>query len=135
MSERERQARPAAHRLRDERRALDAEMVEQRAQVIGERRAAGPAGDVGRHAEAAMVERHAGEALAEVRHLLPPRQMVAADAVREDEGRRPARLRAVQLVVQLDVACGRVRHARRVASKRGKLDAGSWIRTDATERQ
>ena len=38
-----------------------------------------------RRRKAAMREGHAGVAVAEVRHLLPPAQVIAAKAVREEE--------------------------------------------------
>ena len=76
---------PAAHRLRH-----DADVG--RAEVIGERREiarvvvrVGTAGRRARRREAAMREGHAGVAVAEVRHLLPPAQVIAAEPMREDQ--------------------------------------------------
>ena len=96
----------AAHRLRDERRALDAELVEQRLEVVDEARGA-LALRVAGSAEAALVDRDATEALAEGGELLPPGDVVAGGAVEEDE----AGPLALLLVEQLDPVELGERHA------------------------
>src|SRR5262249_37586890 len=57
-------------------------------------------------AEAAVIEGDAREAVLEVRHLLPPGQVAAPEAVGEYEGRAPA----VGLVVEVASRAGEERH-------------------------
>ena len=88
VPERESDGRSAAHRLRHDRGPFDLEQVEQRAQIVVEGGAAAllVALAVARPAERAVVEGDAAIALREHRHLLPPAEVVAAGAVREDDG-------------------------------------------------
>jgi hypothetical protein len=74
---------------------LNAEMVEQLAQIFDERIRPWPIRDVARHPEASMVEGDAAKMLRQYRHLLPPTQMASAGAVREHE----CRTFAVNLVI------------------------------------
>src|SRR4051794_35333991 len=62
-----------------------ADVHDQRREVIGIIGGIGTARRRARWCKAAMREGHAGIAAAEVRHLLPPAQMVAAKPVREHE--------------------------------------------------
>src|SRR5689334_9049356 len=57
-----------------------------------------------------MRESDAGVACGEVRHLLPPRQVVAAQAVREDDRRAFARDLVVELGIAAPQAPGRAFH-------------------------
>ena len=87
---------PAAHGLRDDAHVARADMIDERrevARIVGGIRAARRRA---RRRKAAMREGHAGVAIAEVRHLLPPAQVIAAKAVREEEEGAAA----VQLVVE-----------------------------------
>ena len=83
------QAAPAAHRLGHQSDLAEPEMVDQRRQIsriVGRIR---PAGNFARRRKAAVGEGHAGTAAGEVRHLLPPAQVIAAEPVREHD-RRPS---------------------------------------------
>src|SRR5690606_11362938 len=76
----------AAHRLRDDRALLHAEVLDERLEVIDEARDA-LAGGVEGATEAAVVDGDAAVGSAEGRHLLPPRHVVATRAVvPEDDG-------------------------------------------------
>src|SRR5690606_23675219 len=75
VREREVEAGPTAHGLRDKDRSFDLECVEEAAQVVDEGGGVAPV-EVARLAEAAMVEGDAAIAFAEVWHLLPPRYVV-----------------------------------------------------------
>src|SRR6185436_15373956 len=94
------QAGPAAHRLRDQPHLLQAELVDERRKVVGI--GIGGRGSVyrSRRREAAVRECHAGVALREMRHLLPPGKMIAPEAVHEYERR------AAALHVVVDAAIG-----------------------------
>src|SRR5688500_4320030 len=99
---------PAPHRLADEVRLRDIEMLKQRVQIAGECRAPRPVARLPRLAECAMVDRYAAMAIGEKRDLLPPAQMIAAAAVREHD-RRTA---AVAFIIELDsVDCCERHHA------------------------
>ena len=91
MGERIFQHRPPAHRLRDEANVGKPQVIDQGGEVAGIVGGIDATRDrVGRR-EAAMGESHAGVAGREVRHLLPPAQVIAAQPVREDERRAAAR--------------------------------------------
>src|SRR5262249_25308954 len=93
-AEREDDPGPATHGLADERHALEAQVIRERFKVVRVGiDARGPRLDA-RGREAAMGEAHAGEPVREIRDLLPPRHVIAAEPVREDE-RRPAPHRLV----------------------------------------
>ena len=80
-------AGPAAHRLADEDGGVELEVVEEGEQVVGEAGEAGAAGGLGGEGEAAVGEHDAGAAGGEVGQLLPPAEVVAAEAVGEDHHR------------------------------------------------
>src|SRR5262249_12169640 len=105
------------------------EVVDQRGQVVDERVAARAVRPVGRGDEAAVGEGDAAVALLEVRHLLPPRRVVAARAVGEDERRSLA----VHLVVELGPIALQERHgclvARAVGGRERRLDGPVATRT------
>ena len=86
-----------AHRLRHQRGALHLQPLEQRFEVVDEARGI-LVRRVGGAAEAAVIDGDAAVALAEVGHLLPPRDVVAACTVQEHD----RRTFPVRLVVQLD---------------------------------
>ena len=115
------EAGPAAHGLRDEMRAFDAEGVHQATEVIGEASPVFRASGVLRKGEAAMVESDAGVAVAEVGHLLPPGEVVAAGAVGEDDDGRAAEGRAVDFVVEVDAVDGCEGHGRAPRSGMGRI--------------
>ena len=76
---------PTAHGLRHDAHVPRADMIDERrevARVVGWIRAARRRA---RGRKAAMREGYAGVAAAKMRHLLPPAQMIAAKAVREEE--------------------------------------------------
>ena len=102
------ETRPAAHRLGDQSNVADVEAVEQRGQVVDERGGAGTAGLLARRTEATVGERDARVARRQMRHLLPPGEMIPAEAVREDH----RRTRAGHLVVQLATRAVQERHRR-----------------------
>src|SRR5262245_29134116 len=101
------EARPAAHRLRYQAHLAKSEMVDQGRQIVDEGQRTRTARLVARLPEAAMREGDAGVAGGEVRHLLPPGEVVAAHAVREDE--RGAL--AAHLVVQIAAGSSEEGHA------------------------
>lgn len=90
------EAGPAAHRLRHQTDVAEPEMLDQRREVAGVVGRVGPARDFARRGETAVGEGHAGMAGGEMRYLLPPAEMIAAEPVGEDD-RRPF---AGHLVVQ-----------------------------------
>src|SRR5438270_2809944 len=95
--------------MRDDKEALNAEMVGQRQRVRRELHpAAGWVRGITRAAEGAMVEGDAAIPLPEERHLLPPAHTVAALSVREQD-RWPF---TVRLVVQFNAIDRRKRHLR-----------------------
>ena len=65
-------------------------MVDQGGEVAGIVGRVGTGGDRTRRGEAAMGEGNAGVMRREVRDLLPPAQVIAAQAVGEEEGRAAA---------------------------------------------
>ncbi len=85
-------------------------MVEEGQQVVGEAGEAGAAGGLGRAGEAAVGEHDAGVAAGEVGELLPPAEVVAAEAVGEDQRRGGRVAGAVDLVVQIAVRAGEGGH-------------------------
>src|SRR5436190_74984 len=78
---------PAAHRLRHETHFAAAEMIDERAEIARIVVRVRTAGRRTRGRKAAVREGHAGVAAAEMRHLLPPAQMIAAKPVREHQQR------------------------------------------------
>ena len=91
------QAGPAAHRLRDQRRPLDLQLIEQRNQIVHERPRAGTALPLHAAPPAAVIEHDAAVGLGEDRRLLPPGEVIAAAPVGE-HNRRPV---AGRFVVQV----------------------------------
>jgi hypothetical protein len=63
-------------------------MIDERAEIAGVVGRIGPAGNFARRRKSAVSEGHARVGAAEMRHLLPPAQMVAAEPVGEHD-RRP----------------------------------------------
>jgi hypothetical protein len=91
LAQRISEAGPSAHRLRDERHLPELELVDQCGEIIDIRIRRIRSGHGTRGREASMRKDDAGMALREVRHLLPPRQVVAAEPVREHDRRAAAR--------------------------------------------
>jgi hypothetical protein len=77
-------ARASAHRLRNQRDAIESKVVEQRAQILHEPRSPRAAG-VARVAEAAVVKHDDLMALGEKRDLVEPVRMVSADPMGEHQ--------------------------------------------------
>jgi hypothetical protein len=100
MRECEREPRPAAHRLADQRRALDARVVEDRRQISSEAARVERAGRARRAAEAAVIEGDDAMLRREDGKLLPPRERAAAGSVHEHDRRLPVARRTVLFVVQ-----------------------------------
>src|SRR5262249_8462178 len=96
VAERVAETGPPAHRLRDQPHVRDAEIGDQRGEGVDVGVGAGQVGRLAGEAEAAVVEGHARVVVAEVRHLLPPAEVAAAEPVGEHE-RGPA---PVGLVVE-----------------------------------
>src|SRR5262249_35962747 len=86
--------RPSTHRLRDHRRLLDPEMIEERERIGAESARPGATRHVRRLPEASLVHRDAAILLREDRNLLPPAQVIAARPMEEQE-RRPAASRVL----------------------------------------
>jgi hypothetical protein len=95
IRQREVECAPTAHRLCHDAHVAWAEVVDERRNVARIVDGIGAVGERARRRKAAMRERHAGVAVAEVRHLLPPAQVVATESVREHQHRA----RACNLVV------------------------------------
>src|SRR5277367_860915 len=95
---RETEHSPSTHRLAGERGAINPEVVEELPQIFDEGARTGAVGEVARGAKTAMIEGDAAKASREDRHVLPPREMVAAAAV----GKYQRRAFAVRLVVEFD---------------------------------
>ena len=114
--------RPAAHRLGDDADIGQLQMLDQRREIVGIVGGVGAAGNGGRRREAAMREGHAGVAGREVRDLLPPRHVVAAEPMREQQ-RRPA---ARHLVVDRAVRPFQFPDATNGASAPGVLMLVPW---------
>ena len=81
-------------------------MVEQLTQIFDKGVGTGSFVDIARGAEPAMIEGDATKALRQYRHILPPRKMAAAAAMREHQ----RRTFAVNFVVEFDSVDPRVRH-------------------------
>ena len=106
--------RASAHRLADEEGGLaQFEVIEEAEDVVGEGFGVGATFRQLGVAEAALVEDDAGVALRQDGDLLPPAQMIAADAVTEHNGNA----RAFDLVEELDTVDGGVGHGRRDYSR------------------
>ena len=88
---------PAAHRLADEAHVGELQMIDQRGEIAGIVGGIGPAGDGIRRREAAMGEGHAGVVWCEVRDLLPPAQVIAAQPMGEQQGGSAARHFVVEI--------------------------------------
>src|SRR5262245_11023753 len=108
-------------------------MLDQGCEIVGVVGRVWPAGNGGRRSEPTMRKRHARIAGREVRDLLPPRHVVAAEPMREQQRRPAARHlvvdRAVQPFQLADAAGGEWRlsaHAGPLASfGSGFLDSSS----------
>ena len=100
LAQRVLQAGPAAHRLRHQRDVIQLQFLDERGKVVGIGIGRALAGHRARGRKAAVREHDAGMGGREVRDLLPPGKMVAAQAVREHD-RRPL---AEHLVVDLPSA-------------------------------
>src|SRR5215813_7328463 len=125
--------RPSAHRLRDHRRPLDPEMIEERERIGAESARPGAARYVRRLPEASLVDRDAAILLREDRYLLPPAQVIAARPVEEQE-RRPGAPRV--LVVHTQVILhheGHIGHPL-VAARTAAVSYSSWNSTIVSPR-
>src|SRR5690606_15356979 len=99
-----------AHGLRDDRALLDAEVVDERLEVIDELRDALARG-VQRAAKAAVVHGDAAVRVPEHGDLLPPRHVVATGTVVPEDHRLAILVRGVAVLVeQLDAVDPRGRH-------------------------
>jgi len=78
-------AGPATHRLRNEAHVGQLQVPDQRGEITGEVSRIRAAGNLAPRWVAAMREGHAGVATGEMRDLLPPGQMVAADSMGKDD--------------------------------------------------
>src|SRR5688572_4542903 len=81
---------PAAHRLGDDPDIARAEVIDQRGEIARIVGRIGPTRRRSRWRKAAVGKRHAGVAIAEMRHLLPPAQVIAAEPVGKDQKRAGA---------------------------------------------
>ena len=89
--------RPAAHRLTDQAHVGEFQMIDQGSEIGGVVGGIGAAVDRTGRREAAMGEAHAGVTWREVRDLLPPAQVIAAQAVGEQQRRSAARHLVVEI--------------------------------------
>ena len=88
---------PAAHRLADQPHVGEFQMIDQGGKIVRIIGGIGAARHGIRRREAAMGEAHAGVARREMRDLLPPAQVIAAQAVGEQQGRAAARYFVVEI--------------------------------------
>ena len=108
------QHRPAAHRLADQAHVGQFQMIDQGGEVARVVGGIGSAGDRIRRREAAMGEGDAGVVRREMRDLLPPAQVIAAQPVGEQQGRAAARHFVIEIAERpLQSADRARRHARR----------------------
>src|SRR5215472_1370515 len=124
---------PSAHRLRDHRRLLDPEIIEERERIRAESARPGAARYVRRLPEASLVNCDAAILLREDRNLLPPAQVIAARPVEEQE-RRPGAPRV--LVVHPKVILQHEDHVGHplVAASTAAVSYSSWNSTIVSPR-
>ena len=87
MRDRETHCRPSAHRLAHDVRAVRAEVVENREQVVRGRTRVREPVVVGRQAEAALIPGDDAVVACELGHLLEPDAVIAPGAVAQHEHR------------------------------------------------